>query len=354
MPHNVDVYWSFRSPYSYLATPRLVSLANEYKIDFQIKPVYPIAVRIKNFFKQVNPLWPPYLMRDTYRISQQYGVPYGWPRPDPIKMDISTGEVPEDQPHIYRLTQLGQVAVEMGRGLPFISEVATLIWSGKTENWHEGEHLARAVERAGLALARLDAVVATEHDRLHAIIEGNQKTLNAAGHWGVPSFVYDGEIFFGQDRIETVMWRLNQHGLKHRDSKPVTPEFLCGSWVLDRWELFRDGQFHSLPLGEKGSGSILYHPNGRMAAFLQHTNWPNAPLTSQPSSTEFLAYDGAWRIDGREIVHQVDHASIGPWVGTELRRTARRTSSDSLELTVPETTDAKGVKHSHVLHWKRQ
>jgi 2-hydroxychromene-2-carboxylate isomerase len=31
----------------------------------------------------------------------------------------------------------------------------------------------------------------------------------AAGGWSVPSFVVDGELFFGQDRLEMIAWRLD-------------------------------------------------------------------------------------------------------------------------------------------------
>jgi 2-hydroxychromene-2-carboxylate isomerase len=37
--------------------------------------------------------------------------------------------------------------------------------------------------------------------------------LDEAGHWGVPTLVFEGEPFFGQDRIETLRWRLDQVGL---------------------------------------------------------------------------------------------------------------------------------------------
>jgi hypothetical protein len=43
MPLAVDVFWSFRSPYSYLATPRLVRLATEYDVDVTVRVVLPIA-----------------------------------------------------------------------------------------------------------------------------------------------------------------------------------------------------------------------------------------------------------------------------------------------------------------------
>ena len=38
-----------------------------------------------------------------------------------------------------------------------------------------------------------------------------------AGHWGVPTFVINGEPFFGQDRIETICWHMNGLGLKKKD-----------------------------------------------------------------------------------------------------------------------------------------
>src|SRR5262249_19864109 len=65
MALSVDVFWSFRSPYSYLATPRLLRLAAEFEVDITVRVVLPIAVRIPGFFDTVNPHWAPYLLRDT-------------------------------------------------------------------------------------------------------------------------------------------------------------------------------------------------------------------------------------------------------------------------------------------------
>ena len=53
-----DVFWSFRSPYSYLATPRLVRLVSEYDVEVNVRVVLPIAVRLPGFFETVNRLWP--------------------------------------------------------------------------------------------------------------------------------------------------------------------------------------------------------------------------------------------------------------------------------------------------------
>jgi 2-hydroxychromene-2-carboxylate isomerase len=212
----VDVFWSFRSPYSYLATPRLVELARDYELDVDVRVVLPIAVRIEGFFDRVNPLWPPYLMRDTMRIAEYLGIPYGWPIPDPIVQDYATRQVAKEQPYIYRLTRLGVEAARRGRALPFVAEVSRVLFGGSVQNWHEGTHLADAARRAGLDLASMDAAVAADPASYDATIAQNQQDLEAAGHWGVPTMVFHGEPFFGQDRLDLLVWRMRQHGLARR------------------------------------------------------------------------------------------------------------------------------------------
>jgi 2-hydroxychromene-2-carboxylate isomerase len=216
MAPTVDVFWSFRSPYSYLATPRLVALAAEWDVDLRVRVVLPLAVRKPDFFATVNPLWPPYLLRDTWRIAEYLGIPYAWPQPDPIVQDYATRRVAPEQPYIHRLTRLGVEATLCGRGLPFIDEVSRVIWGGTVQGWHEGAHLADAARRAGLDLVEMDRAIVADPDRYDAVIAQNQHDLEAAGHWGVPTMVVDGEPFFGQDRLDLLLWRLRQGGLAHR------------------------------------------------------------------------------------------------------------------------------------------
>lgn len=215
----IDLFWSFRSPYSYLATPRLVSLHKQYDLDINVRIVLPIAVRIPGFFQKVNPLWPPYLMRDTMRIAEYNEIAYGWPQPDPIVQDFLTREVATEQPYIFRLSRLGVAAATRGRGLEFINEVSQIIWSGKIIGWHEGDHLRQATQRAGLDLQELDQEILAKQQPYDDIIEANHVALEAAGHWGVPTMVFEGEPFFGQDRLDLLLWRLQQHGLRSRTTR---------------------------------------------------------------------------------------------------------------------------------------
>jgi 2-hydroxychromene-2-carboxylate isomerase len=212
----IDVFFSFRSPYSYLAAPRMVALEKEWDLKFFVRVVYPIAVRLDGWFKKNDPLWVSYFIRDVIREAQRNDTPFMWPRPDPIVMNIQTGDVPKEQPYIHRLTRLGAAAAERGQGLPFATEISTTIFSGRTQNWHEGTHLAEATARAGLDLVELDKAIEKDPAHYEAIIKQNEEAHRKAGHWGVPTFAFNGEPFFGQDRIDALLWRLKQHGLQKR------------------------------------------------------------------------------------------------------------------------------------------
>jgi 2-hydroxychromene-2-carboxylate isomerase len=212
---SIQLYWSFRSPYSYLATGRLVELQTRYAIEVQVRPVLPLAVRTPEFFTQVNPLFPPYLVRDAYRLGEFHGIPIRWPRPDPVAMSPD-GSYPSEQPYIHRLTRLGIAASEQGHGLTFINEVSKLLWDGRVEGWNEGEHLAEATRRAGLDLGTLDKQIEKDPQHFIDAIDDNHEALQAAGHWGVPTLVFEGEPFFGQDRLDLLLWRLKKAGVRER------------------------------------------------------------------------------------------------------------------------------------------
>ena len=211
-----DLYWSFRSPYSYFVTRRLVELERDYDVRCNVRSVYPIAVRQPDFFAHSDPLWFSYFTRDIHRCAEYLGLPFRWPRPDPVTMDMATRTYPKDQPHIHRLTQLGQLAAERGLGLPFLDAVSETIWSGRVQDWHLGDHLAQAAARAGLDLAEMDATLETQADRLHAGIESSQHAQREGGHYGVPLMVFEAEPFFGQDRFDQMKWRMEQKGLARR------------------------------------------------------------------------------------------------------------------------------------------
>ena len=73
---EVDVFWSFRSPWSYLATPRLREWQERYLLKVNLRVVYPIAIRTPEFFDQVQPQWFSYFGKDVRRVAEFLNLPF--------------------------------------------------------------------------------------------------------------------------------------------------------------------------------------------------------------------------------------------------------------------------------------
>ena len=214
MPRKVEIFYSFRSPYCYLLTNRLMALAHDFEVLAMIRPDYAIAVRDADFFRRVDPLYRPYHLRDSVRLAEFLNIPYRRPVPDPIVQDLQSGAIAAEQPYIRRITRMAQAASETGMGLAYSAAVMTLLWNGATDNWHLGGHLSIACRKVGLDFDALDGRAQREAAGLDAEIDSNQEAQRAAGHWGVPLMVFDGEPFYGQDRFDMLCWRLSQQGLR--------------------------------------------------------------------------------------------------------------------------------------------
>ena len=174
MTLSVDLFFSFRSPYSYLALTKTRKMVADYEVTLNLRPVYPLAVRVPGFFKRANPQFARYVVLDSSRVAKHENIPFRFPRPDPIVQDMTTLDVAENQPYIHRLTRLGAAAQLDGRSLQFTEAISRVLWDGTVKGWNEGDHLARAASAAGFDLAAMDAAVAADPDRYELIISGNE------------------------------------------------------------------------------------------------------------------------------------------------------------------------------------
>ena len=216
MSFTFDLYWSMRSPYCYLSLDRIMALRAAYELTVDVRIVYPVAVRNPDFFKTAPAHYRSYHLLDSQRVADTQGIPYRRPKPDPILQNMATNEIAIDQPYIRGLTRLATAAVEQGRGLEFLDHVMRLLWDGQTENWDQEPHLADAIRRAGLDAQALDSDVTARPGTFEGLIEANQAAQIQAGHSGVPLMVFENEPFFGQDRLDLLLWRMKSRGLKER------------------------------------------------------------------------------------------------------------------------------------------
>ena len=214
---KIDLYFSYRSPYSYLILPRMLKLKEKYDIEINFKVVYPIAIRMPEWFEGKNFFtFFFFKMIDMRLQAKKLGIPFTSKlKPDPIRQNIMTGKISSHQPYIFDICHLGQMAQMKGVGMEFAFEVSSLIFGG-VENWNTDENLSEAAKKAGLDLAQLRESVNVHEEEIIGQIKQNQVDQLNAGHHGVPLTVIGDKHFFGQDQFDKIMETLKENGLKER------------------------------------------------------------------------------------------------------------------------------------------
>lgn len=214
---KIDLYFSYRSPYSYLILPRMLKLKEKYDIDVNFKVVYPIAIRMPEWFEGKNFFtFFFFKMIDMRLQAKKLGIPFTSKlKPDPIRQNIMTGKISSHQPYIFDICHLGQMAQMKGVGMEFAFEVSSLIFGG-VENWNTDENLSEAAKKVGLDLNQLRESVNVHEEEIIGQIKQNQVDQLNAGHHGVPLTVIGDKHFFGQDQFDKIMETLKENGLKER------------------------------------------------------------------------------------------------------------------------------------------
>ena len=194
----IDFYFSYRSPYSYLILPRMLKLKNEYNLDINFKIVYPLAIRMPEWFRNKNIFFfVPFIM-DFKKKAKKLNMPLNMPiKPDPIRQNTITGKISSHQPYIFDVCHMGQVMSNRGKGIEFAFELSTLIWSVK--NWNNDSLLEKVFAEFGEDLYEVRKTAKKNESRIIDEIKSNQEDQKIAGHHGVPLNVYKGKYYFGQD-----------------------------------------------------------------------------------------------------------------------------------------------------------
>ncbi len=209
MAKRVEVFWSHQSPYCYFALDRILALDRRPDVEALLRPVLPGVLRIPEVFQDASALAQRYFDLDVRRTAAFLGLPYGDARPNPVAFEPGTlFRAAGEQPRVDRLYRLTAAANAQGAGWAYLDQVTRLIWDGTARDWDRGSALDEAAKRAGLDPAALNRAAEKEGPAFDRGFAANHEALLASGHWGVPTFVFRGEPFFGQDRFDQLLWRI--------------------------------------------------------------------------------------------------------------------------------------------------
>lgn len=182
---SVEVFFSYRSPYSYLAVERLSELRGPYGLSLVLRPVLPMVMRGLAVPAQKRL----YIARDAKREASLHGIPFGR-----LVDPVGTG--------VERCLAVHLRAASLGRDLAFARAALRGIWSRGVDVSTEGGLLEVASE-AGLSAD--DVRAALSDDSFRAVAERNREEMYEAGFWGVPTFRVGSFATWGQDRIPLVL-----------------------------------------------------------------------------------------------------------------------------------------------------
>ena len=186
--NSIRFYFSFRSPYAWLASERLDAELGDLGVPIERIPIYPTPELFPN-----DPVSLPdkiaHMVQDVRRLVRERGLPLTFPTVvDPDDWSISHAAV------------LG--AEQQGGGHCMMLELFRKRWSEGLDLGEDGV-IADAAKNADLdPVAILEAA---HSDELRAIASDAWRLAGERDHiFGVPSFVFAGKLYWGQDRMHFV------------------------------------------------------------------------------------------------------------------------------------------------------
>jgi 2-hydroxychromene-2-carboxylate isomerase len=182
--NSIRFYFSFRSPYSWLAAERLEAELGDLAVPIERLPIYPTP----ELFPHDPAAMPDkiaYMVQDILRLVRERGLTVRFP--SPVDPDWS----------ISHAAFLG--AERQGSGHRFMLEVFRKRF-GEGLDLGEDDVIADAACRAGLDPGAILSAAHSEELRAEAAA-GWRLGIERDRIFGVPSFVYAGKLYWGQDRM---------------------------------------------------------------------------------------------------------------------------------------------------------
>ncbi len=185
-PKELRVYFSFRSPFSWFAFHRITTTGILDWNEIDAVPIFPFG---KGANLSAGRAKSSYVRQDAERIAKAYGLPMNWPEGG-------------DDPDWFPPHQIYVWAREQGKAIDYAREAYTARF-GRGLDLASDDVMRAAAEAAGLDG---DEAMAVAHDPKwkDAVMAGFAHTRDD-GAFGVPLFIYRGERFWGNDRLDWLL-----------------------------------------------------------------------------------------------------------------------------------------------------
>ncbi len=193
VPAEINIFFNFRSPYCYLASKRMFAIFDDYHARLVWRPFGGWSGRSAPERAKIKI---PLVRQDVERSTRKLGIPF---TPPPIDTDPTLAGA------------ISLVAEQEGLLEQYVTEVMRKEWA---EGYNIGDLdiLLEVGEEIGLGRGAITR--AAKDDSLFARMELNWQEARTKGVFGVPTFVVGDQIFWGNDRIDSL--RDHLHDLRLR------------------------------------------------------------------------------------------------------------------------------------------
>jgi len=185
---HVDFYFDFSSPFAYLGSTQIEAVANRAGSTLNWKPMF-----LGGVFKAVGtPMVPfnelsqqkrTYITRDMHRWASWWDVPFAFPSRFPMMT--------------VKPLRLG---LTLDDPAPFIHRVFKAYWA-EDQDISNAEVLASLCQDVGLDPSVLERT--GDPAVKQQLLDATEGAVNA-GVFGAPTSIVNGQVFWGQDRLDHV------------------------------------------------------------------------------------------------------------------------------------------------------
>ena len=197
--NEVDFWFSIGSTYTYLSVNRLSLFAKKEKIKFNW---YPFSVRKIMMDMDNIPFTPPskkiksdYMWRDIERRAKFYGFEAKVPAPYPLReFDLAN--------------QIAILGMNEGWGVEYVTSTYKR-WFQLGKEPATEPNISEILQE--LNLNKEDTLKKAQSSEINNQYLDNTDKAYKNGVFGSPTFIYEGEVFWGDDRLEDcIKWIRSQ------------------------------------------------------------------------------------------------------------------------------------------------
>lgn len=195
---RLEFFFDFSSPYAYLAHARIPGIAERFGLEVVYHPINLFeAKKAAGNTGPSSPQIPPkfkYIRQDIVRWAERYGVPFVFPPLDPT----IPGGVKKEQIDSSRAHKAMFFAIERQQAMEFAKQLWAHTYPVGGFIGDDANLEAVCAELGWEADSLFEFIGSPEAEDLYSQCKDD---AHARGVFGVPTIIFEGEMWWGNDRL---------------------------------------------------------------------------------------------------------------------------------------------------------